>query len=179
MSNDNGVYNKNFTGNTPAQLLASVLEQRYSKNSGASGKRDSIPDPMSFPAVRKALGPVFSDFVELAVEEEENDRAQETEKPNGERADMRGAVAEMTDRLLDMVDEIEQSEQQKRVEEAHHTRKIISKKNDPYNREYNFEKIPERETNEITEISMESLEMETSTSKPRQHRKFRNGAKGE
>ena len=179
MSRDNDVYNKNFAGNTPAQLLASVLEQRYSKNTVSAKKEDSIPDPMSFPAVRKALGSVFADFVEIAEEEVEAEQSAMREETAAERTDMRGAVAEMTDQLLDMVDQIEMNEQKKKDEEAHKTRRIMQKRNDPYNREYNFEKIPERETTEITEISMDTLELETSTSKPREHRKFRNGAKAE
>lgn len=165
-------YTKNIVGSSPAELLASVLEQRYSKTD-ASGEKGSelIPDPMCFPAVKQALGSVYEDLVEFTDEQSEMP-VDENDLFYSKKEDMRGVVGEMTDKLLDMVDKIEENEINKQKEEIVKTEIISAKKKDPYNREGNNAYVEEVE---IPSFDIPSMEIETSVLKPRAHRTFRNG----
>lgn len=159
---------KNAASSTPAHLLASVLEQRYAHRSSARIKdKDEKPDPMTFPAVQKALGSVYSTIVEI-VEEEGSDELM-TENAETESADSAENVRGLSEHLLNMVDEIEQSEREREKEKKAVVKEIQKKKEDPYNRAVNYypASYGDLDTIEITE----DVAIETIVSDSREKRK--------
>lgn len=129
---------RNASSQTPAHLLASVLEQRYAHKSRTkvTGK-DEKPDPMTFPAVQKALGPVYSTLVEIVEEEIEDETAVNEAESEETAADTEENNQKLGEQLLDMVDRIEESEREKEKEKKAVVVEVQRKKEDPYNRAVN------------------------------------------
>ncbi len=152
---------RNASSHTPAHLLASVLEQRYAHKSKTkmTGK-DEKPDPMTFPAMQKALGPVYSTLVEIVEEEME----EETAMPDGDGEETVTGTEEsnlkLSEQLLSMVDRIEESDREREKEKKAVVVEVQRKKEDPYNRSVNspassFEDIDTIDISE--EVTIETI----------------------
>lgn len=160
---------RNELSGTPIELLASVLEQRYSRP-GFSEDKLGAPDPMSFPAVQKALGGIYSEFVEV---ESKRRTADETEACGSEQSTeekreyvtkdnkaVQAEVSEMTDEVLSLINDIEIDLEREKTETLTLPGRRREKR-DPYNRSSNI--MPPEETEGITEIPLDSgVEIEST-----------------
>ncbi len=169
---------RNTASTTPAHLLASVLEQRYAhKSSGNLKSKDEKPDPMTFPAMQKALGSVYSTIVEIVEEEEANENIEEMEETVGETAaDAIENVRGLSQQLLSMVDEIEQSDREREEDKKAVVIEVQKKKDDPYNRAVNSysEPLDEIDTIDLSEeIAIETI---ISDSPRKRNKRFRSEA---
>lgn len=172
---------RNSSTSTPAQLLSSVLEQRYSRKSNANIKaKDEKPDPMTFPAVQKALGSVYSTIVEI-VGEEETEEVIETLEENDEQDISAEQAIEnargLNERLLDMVNEIEQNDKLKEEERKNIKFEVQKKKADPYNRELNSYSGPSGEIETINVTENMKIETIVSNTRGKRNKRFRNEAR--
>ncbi len=169
---------RNSRASTPAQLLASVLEQRYSHKAKANLKgKDEKPDPMTFPAMQKALGSMYSTLVDVVNDDTEEDILEDEEEKNEETASLKiENVRELNEQLLFMVDEMEQGEKEREENTKTEVANVKKIKADPYNRAVNLYSEPPEELQDI-DIS-EDLQIETieSSSRRKQSRRFRNEA---
>lgn len=167
---------RNTSSSTPAHLLASVLEQRYAHKSTAKIKgKDEKPDPMTFPAMQKALGSVYSTLVEIVDEENEteNIEAADTDEVSGETIE---SVRNMNEQLLNMVSEIEHKEKQNQEKKRAVVVEVQKKREDPYNRAVNYYSEPETEIDSIDLSEEIKIETFVSEKKNSRNRRFRNEA---
>ncbi len=162
--NIKNTYPRNSSASTPAQLLASVLEQRYAhKSSPKIKEKNEKPDPMTFPAMQKALGEMYSTIVEIVDEETALQENIEDEKEQTE--DSIQVVNGLNEQLLNMVSEIEQNDKEREIQKNAITVEVKKKKDDPYNRAVNYYSEPVKEPDNI-DLSND-LEIETIISDSR------------
>ncbi len=168
--NSRGLRLKNEAASTPAQLISSVLEQRYAhKSSPVIKNGNERPDPMTFPAMQQALGSVYSAIVEIVGEEnevaQENAEAAEAEVETGEN------VQKLGRQLMDMVDEIEQND--KKRDEENNAEVVEVRKNDPYNRALNSYSEAKSEIATIDISEDMAIETIVSDSRKKSGKRFR------
>ncbi len=167
---------RNASSSTPANLIASVLEQRYAHKSTSNIKgKDEKPDPMTFPAMQKALGSVYSTLVEIVDEENELAEGNISEKEISLEETAEN-ICGMNEQLLDMVSEIEQREKHQQENKKALVVEVQKKKNDPYNRAVNFYSEPDAEIDTIDIPDEIEFETFVSVRQNKTNRRFRNEA---
>ncbi|MDR1002491.1 MAG: hypothetical protein LBL82_04385 [Oscillospiraceae bacterium] len=145
---------------TPVELLSTVLHHRYSIAPGKHSS-DSIPDLISFPAMQKALGTLYSDFMSVVESENAGGRMNE-EEFFGEGGEIQASeipfdklktkIEGISSELVDMIGSIEQEMENKRFDEEFEYLPPEPEDFDPYNRKINVSSI--QDTEHFTEISI-------------------------
>lgn len=170
-------------GGSVVDLLASVLEQRYSTaRIEYDQAQETAPDPLSFPAVQKALGTFYSAFVE-----EEEERAAAAPPPpqpyavhsesQQSKATLEEAVDEMSQELFSIIEQgaANAAEEAAAIDSFYAPRPSNIPK-DPYNRAINI--VPAPIDDDIPEIPSPPAYFAPSEIRRRRNIK-RNGESGD
>ncbi len=169
---------RNSSSSTPAHLLASVLEQRYAHKSKSKIKgKDEKPDPMTFPAMQKALGSVYSTLVDIVDDEPDTEEAEIAgETPEEGNVQSIENVQRMNEQLLSMVSEIEETEKKREEVNKAEVVEVQKRKADPYNRALNSYSKPPTEPDDIDLSDNLKIETIVSEKQEKRNRRFRNEA---
>lgn len=176
--NSNELWLRNEAASTPAQLISSVLEQRYARKSSSSIKsRDEKPDPMTFPAMQKALGSVYSTIVEIVGDDKaESEAAVQNDESDDSSDKTEENVQKLGRQLMDMVDEIGQSDKVKDDKKSAATVELKDRTADPYNRVLNSYSEPKEEIATIDISNDMAIETIVSGAQRKRCKRFRNEA---